>query len=368
VLTEEYGVKKIIIPFHFNKATTSFDLKKILQLPSNRIWKIEYTYADNKSASAQVKLNEERIDVLASSFLKKLDRCYQGIYYSTIIQTKENDRRNLFTGFIISFEVKARGVGSKFEKEILTGYNKTKLSTKVFEIDTLSEYDYHLFRYFPNNGSDEYKLAIKTFKKYKSWEDKLIVTDVTGSMYPYMRQYMLWLKLNYEESEKQYYVFFNDGNDLLKKSPSKKKIGSTGGIFYCSNQQGFDKVLATAAKAMNSGAGGDIIENDVEAVIKGADKYKNAKNVILIAHNNAPPRDMEILEKLEKPVRVILCGVLNDKIQPAYINLAFKTRGSIHTMEQDLFFAAKSKNGKIFTYLGQEFKVVDGKLVKNDKT
>jgi hypothetical protein len=119
---------------------------------------------------------------------------------------------------------------------------------------------------------------------------------------------------------------------------------------------------------MNSGAGGDIIENDVEAVIKGADKYKNAKNVILIAHNNAPPRDMEILEKLEKPVRVILCGVLNDKIQPAYINLAFKTRGSIHTMEQDLFFAAKSKNGKIFTYLGQEFKVVDGKLVKNDKT
>ena len=91
---------------------------------------------------------------------------------------------------------------------------------------------------------------------------------------------------------------------------------------------------------MNNSTGNtELVENDLEAIEKGCEKFSQSKNIVLIADNNAPPRDTTLLDNIKKPVHVILCGVRNNHtIRTAYLNLAYKTKGSIHTMEEDLLF------------------------------
>jgi len=368
VVKEEFGIKKIVIPFHFNKTTTSFDFKQLLRIKPGMIRNITYTYADNASKSTQKELNEKRITAISDAFLRRLDKYAGGIFYETCIQTKESNRRQLFTGFVISFELANRNLGKTLEKELKgeKTYDNSNKDDRVFQIDTLPEYDYHLYRYEPDNSNRELKVAITKLNKYKYWKERLIVTDVTGSMYPYNKQLILWLKLNFNKNGNQYYVFFNDGDGPKKK----KTVGKTGGIYFAENSDGFDNIVQTAARAMNNSTGNyEVVENDIEGIIKGTKQFEKAKNIVLIADNNAPPRDTTLFAEVEKPVHVILCGVRDDRpIREAYINLAFKSKGSIHTMEQDLFFSVKVNEGKIFKFMGKQYKVKAGRLVLYEKT
>jgi hypothetical protein len=324
---------------------------------------ITYTYADNASKATQKELNKKRIAAISDAFLRRLDKHAGGIVYETCIQTKESNRRQLFTGFVISFELANRNLGKTLEMELKgEKTDKTvKKDKRIFQIDTLSEYDYLLFRYEPDNSNRELKIAVAKLNKYKHWKERLIVTDVTGSMYPYNKQMILWLKLNYTNNGDQYYVFFNDGNGPMKRKP----VGKTGGIYYAKNSDGFDAIVRTAVKAMNNSTGNyEVVENDVEGIIKGVKHFDKVKNIVLIADNNAPPRDSALFSEVEKPVHVVLCGVRDDRpIREAYINLAFKTKGSIHTMEQDLFFSVRTNEGKIFTFMGKKYIVKKGRLV-----
>jgi hypothetical protein len=363
VVKEEFGIKKVIVPFHFNKSNTSFDLKKLIKIRPGMIRNITYTYADNASKATQKELNKKRIAAISDAFLRRLDKHAGGIVYETCIQTKESNRRQLFTGFVISFELANRNLGKTLEMELKgEKTDKTvKKDKRIFQIDTLSEYDYLLFRYEPDNSNRELKIAVAKLNKYKHWKERLIVTDVTGSMYPYNKQMILWLKLNYTNNGNQYYVFFNDGNGPMKRKP----VGKTGGIYYAKNSDGFDAIVKTAVKAMNNSTGNyEVVENDVEGIIKGVKHFDKVKNIVLIADNNAPPRDSALFSEVEKPVHVVLCGVRDDRpIREAYINLAFKTKGSIHTMEQDLFFSVRTNEGKIFTFMGKKYIVKKGRLV-----
>ncbi|MBT6029780.1 MAG: hypothetical protein HOH13_05705, partial [Crocinitomicaceae bacterium] len=79
--------------------------------------------------------------------------------------------------------------------------------------------------------------------------------------------------------------------------------------------------------------------------------------------------DTALLVNIDKPVHVILCGVKDDRaIRTAYLNLAYKTNGSIHTMEQDLLFITQSNEGKTFTFMGNNYIVRNGKLERYEKT
>ncbi|MBT4775390.1 MAG: hypothetical protein HON99_06695 [Crocinitomicaceae bacterium] len=367
VVKKEFGIKKIVIPFYFNKASTSFDLKQLLRIRPGMIRKITYTYADNISKLSQKELNRNRITILSDAFSRRLDKHAREILYETCIQTKAEARRQLFTGFVISFELPNQNLGNALESA-LNYDSKTSHPKKIksiFQIDTLIEYDYHLYRY-ENHSHGEFKIAINKLKKYSYWKNRVIVTDVTGSMYPYTKQILLWLKLNYTKHSNQSYVFFNDGDG----PKTKKYIGKTGGIYYCKNSDGFNNILKTAAKAMNNSKGNiDLVENDLEAIDKGCEKFWQAKNIVLIADNNAPPRDTALLVNIDKPVHVILCGVKDDRaIRTAYLNLAYKTNGSIHTMEQDLLFITQSNEGKTFTFMGNNYIVRNGKLERYEKT
>jgi hypothetical protein len=75
-----------------------------------------------------------------------------------------------------------------------------------------------------------------------------------------------WMKLSQSNNKNiRYYVFLNDGDD---KSNSAKVIGSTGGVYGIAANN-LNKVLATMQSAMKNGNGGDIPENDIEAILHG---------------------------------------------------------------------------------------------------
>ena len=180
-------------------------------------------------------------------------------------------------------------------------------------------------------------------------------------MTPYIAQYLLWLKLNFNGNKKQNYVFFNDGNGFKKRD---KPIGSTGGMYYTENKLGYGHVVKIISKAIQNGnCNYEIQENDIEAVLGGINKFPNSKSIILIADNNAPPRDFELIKELNIPVKVILCGTKNSVIQEKYIDLAYGTKGSLHTIEEDLEDVFEQKEGNIFEFFGTKYQIKKGKVI-----
>jgi len=45
----------------------------------------------------------------------------------------------------------------------------------------------------------------------------------------------------------------------------------------------------------------------------------------------------------------VLCGVQDNNIHDDYLELAYHTKGSIHTVEEDLYDFIKGDDGKIYT-------------------
>ena len=95
------------------------------------------------------------------------------------------------------------------------------------------------------------------------------MVDVTGSMQACAAAVYKWMTLPANRNKNiRYYVFFNDGDEKLN---SDKVIGSTGGV-YGMEANSLKKVLATMQTAMKNGNGGDIPENDTEAIVFGIAK------------------------------------------------------------------------------------------------
>lgn len=156
-------------------------------------------------------------------------------------------------------------------------------------------------------------------------------------MYPCAASVYKWMTLAYEKLDSiRYYVFFNDGDN---KPDSTKVIGSTGGIYGIATTN-LATVLETMESAMRNGGGGDGPENDIEALIFGIRQCPTCTNIIHIADNQVTPRDMSLLSEVTKPVKVITCQLYSTPINVNLINIAAKTNGSIHTLEEDIFTLA----------------------------
>jgi hypothetical protein len=198
--------------------------------------------------------------------------------------------------------------------------------------------------------------VLKVFQRNK-FNEGAVVADFTGSMFPYIAQVMLWYELTFESSKFDAFTFFNDGD---MKPDGSKKAGETGGI-YISESTGKDTVLTTARICIANGCGGDGQENDVEAILATIKKYPKLKEVILIADNMAPMRDYFLADQIKIPVRIVLCGTAYG-INPQYLNLAYQTKGSVHTIEEDLTSLMDIHDGKEITINGQKFRLKDRKF------
>lgn len=180
----------------------------------------------------------------------------------------------------------------------------------------------------------EYKIKDSTifsvFRRNPQWKKVMLVVDMTGSMFPYIGQMLVWYKKNYEGEKVKYYVLFNDGDNI---PDDKKVIGNTGGVhpFEAKDFKKFKKDIEDVRKL---GEGGDDPENDLEAVTKAMATYRDYGDLVLLA-DDSDIRDMKLLKRIRKPVHVVLCGTKRG-INQQYLQLAYFTKGSIHTAHDDV--------------------------------
>jgi len=202
--------------------------------------------------------------------------------------------------------------------------------------------------------------VFRVMKKSKA-KKRLIIVDFTGSMTPHAKILKNWFVLNYTATDFNTIVFFNDGDN---KETRDKVIGKTGGIYSCDSCDinNVENIMSLSYRYN----GGDIPENDLEAIITALKRYpRKYDEVVLVADNNSPVRDISLLDKVTLPIKVIICGV-QDKINEDLLKIADKTKGSIYTIDQEVEnLSSKVINNKItigkytYTKVGENFVRMD---------
>ncbi len=193
------------------------------------------------------------------------------------------------------------------------------------------------------------KEAVSTVLFRNNWEDDLIIVDATGSMYPYTSDLLKWMRLQSTQEDKTF-VFFNDGDD---KPTLQKSIGHTGGIYHVVTA---DYVAARNVlfESMKKGGGGDLYENNFEALLYGVKKSGINSGAIMIADNHSFPRDYELVEGYQGDLKIILCGT-EKGVNTNYLNLARHYGFSIHTFTSDLNNLSKLNIGQSISIGDQKY-------------
>jgi len=289
----------------------------------------------------------------------------------------------MFHGFVLTFRPNSTKNNLAKEADYLNNLVNTMLKQDSINTDTTKK-NYHIKTHFDmkwgylhdtiwyrdtvfppaipdffyNQSLYNDSTVLNTFNRNKSWKNFIIVTDVTGSMSPYSSQVFVWLKAQAENKTANYFVFFNDGDD---KTSNKKKPLETKGIYIVENVD-LKTVMDTAINCMlNGSGGGEHMENDIEAIIEGIKQNPAADEVILVADNYEIMRDYKFIDKIKKPVHVILCGAEN-RVNLQYLDLARQTKGSIHTLYSDVFNLENIKENEHFFIDDNEYMYKKGRF------
>lgn len=310
-----------------------FDPELIQKLTDQTIVGIDLVYSDYPVGEDFTELNRNRVielyKVLPEAFNNPM------VKWQIIKQTgvkKTGNIQNYFHGFVVYYRP-------------MPSYKSENATITDIVEGTVAPTDSTLLKVLGRNNN---------------WKNMLVVCDVTGSMSPYTAQLLLWIKSNQRLNTFKQIVFFNDDEE---KSTNQIAIADNKGIWSIETSNS-NKVIEKAFEAMEKG---DHYENDLEAICYAIKKYpENKQNVVLIADNWENPCDMALLDYLKKqkiPIHVIVCGV-TDRMNTLYLDIAYATNGSVHTMEEDLIDVAKIGDGKTFKIGGLKFKMTGGKFVQ----
>ncbi len=324
----------------------------------------KYVFVQMSFGSSTIK-NSEEILKLKQQTIKKISLLCTD-YPNRLISEELNKKRllelyliapQLFNNNTVKWEiVRQIGADSKNCYNFRHGFVITYESDRTLSYGETARQYFH--RILTHKSRLEDSTIIKVLERHSEWDNMLIVCDITQSMSPFIAEILLWYNLNFEQKKNQTFVFFNDGD---KQADSKKRIGQTGGIYYC-NKQNIDSILNTAVQTMEKGTGGDGPENDVEALLFAMNKFPEKQNVVLIADNLSTMRDYSLIKQINKPVKIILCG-LTDRINAEYLDMAYQTGGEVYTIESDIVGLIKYKEGEIVKIGQQNYKIINGRFI-----
>lgn len=187
----------------------------------------------------------------------------------------------------------------------------------------------------------------------EKWKNVVIVCDMTSSMFPYTTQVFDWMMENVDNNSIKGIIFFTDcdslGNETRGKLPGK--------MFMVKKKDElllWDTMFAAINNTENNK---DKSENNIEALLFAQKNFPEVDDFVMIADNSSHVKDMKNLSKLKKRTHIILCGETYKKdlaFQSDYVQIAKKTEGSIHTLEDDIVNPANIKEmtvirvGKIY--------------------
>lgn len=193
------------------------------------------------------------------------------------------------------------------------------------------------------------------------WKNIVLVCDITSSMFPYTTQVFDWMTENSKNTSIKGIVFFTDCDSL-----GKQTRGRLPGKMYSVRSRDelvlWDTMFAAIRNTENNK---DKPENNIEALIYAQKQYPDADEFVLIADNSSQVKDMRSLSKIKKKVHVILCGETFEKnyaFQSDFIEIAKKTKGTIHTLEDDIEDVNKVKEMSIVRVGNVYFRFQKGKF------
>lgn len=402
----------LVLPMPFSQAQFS-DLKKLKNLPPvNKVFSVYlfYTRYRESDSFSQPQLNESRFKELKQYYpeIFNTEKVIWSVIEQTTAKTKV-DAGKVFHGFVIylkseellekieedkkiidhiinsysdtliyipevkTFKVKKKKTGtgefiprSKKKRDAGIVYTKksiwnrnektiTKLDTK-FTIKSKGHWQRKArFDSSLLNNSNEFKMLTS-----KKWSPKTtVVMDVTGSMGPYIVQVLLWMKYNPEIVKQGRFLFFNDGDNMPDQL---KKTGSTGGLYPIVSGS-FDSIKSVMTTAMSNGQGGDIPENDIEALLEAQKKWPETDTMLLIADNEAPVKDITLLKNIKKPVNVMICGAVQST-NPQLFSIAKETGGKLLIGDASIANLRSFKNGDIIEIKGDKWKFKENVFIK----
>lgn len=256
---------------------------------------------------------------------------------------------------------------SAFEMPFLYSYNKMNKEERAKLIKIKVEKTKRQLAENPKYFEEQQQTICATMyrmKEDKLWQNKLIVTDLTGSMTPYMNQVFVWHTLNAVNDENNQYLFFNDGRS---RHYNLRRVRGGGGLFF-TNQTELENIYAVMKQTMRNGNGGDAPENDIEALLGAIEMGKEFGSLILIADNLSPIKDKRLMNELIKteiPVKIILAGArTGGSIHEDYLELAYKTGGTLHTLTEDIKSLYKMKSGEIVKIGSDTYRLSRGRFLR----
>lgn len=196
------------------------------------------------------------------------------------------------------------------------------------------------------------------------FKNPLILCDVSKGMDMIMDDLQAWFAKNQATYPTAQFVFFNDGD---KKTTAEKKVGETGGIYYTPTLP-LDKLKVFMKSIEEKGNDSDQGDNYMEALIKGVQMAKQPYgDIVLLVDNHATVSDMSLLSQFKQPVHIIVfcsikAGCIHSFIQPDYLKIAWKTKGTVHIDDRDYDNIGKMKDGDKISIGTGTFKLKGGEF------
>jgi hypothetical protein len=249
-------------------------------------------------------------------------------------------------------EMKKEEIVSQAEKDAaIEVFNKRwKISPPQFHSKVSNEKDTVLNRMkrYPNYFSKFRNSVCEVFSRnINTWKNKGIVLGNLDDKL--IEEVALWHILDLNKGEKKSYLFSTvplnasriiDGDYKPIQIPSFNHIDS----------------VVMRFKSYST-------DNCVQALIRMQDSGDSNAELILVSNYFSKVYGLELVTNIKKPVRIVLGSVnILHGIHPDYLWLAYKTGGSIHTIEDDVWNISSTPQGGIITIGGHSYKLLHNRF------
>jgi hypothetical protein len=183
-------------------------------------------------------------------------------------------------------------------------------------------------------------------------KNALVIADVPASMSLYTIQLLHWLQQMDSLHCISTFACFSDGNDIV----TEKKVVSKSGAVYTAKYVNMAAAAGLMELAMQKGSGGDTPENVCEAIIKALEACNNSEEVFLIADNYTPVRDIVFVNKIKKPIPILVCGG-QIGVHSDNVTIAATTGGSLYFPNLVVKDFSALKNGGVLQIRSLPYKL-----------
>lgn len=203
-------------------------------------------------------------------------------------------------------------------------------------------------------GGREY-IEDKTIEKVlgrNKWDDQFLISDVSSEMLTYAMKLANYYKANRATGKNYQFVLYYNG---------QKQAGSESGSAFHLTNPDYEK-LVSQINYVHANRGLENAKDDIKGLIVGKGAKETYKDVILFVDKDAHLYDYQFFKQLKVPVHVVLC-VDPRRPNPQHLTIAWKTKGSVHTLSGDYPNIGKLSEGDVFEMEGYKYKIMGGEFI-----